>query len=251
VDTAGNVTATGNITGANLITTGVVNAGSLVTSGNAIIGGDLVVNGNVTYVNVTDLNIEDPIIGLGRGANNTPLVTDDGKDRGEQLWYFSGTEKSAFTGYQNSSGKILLATNVSIANEIVTVNSFGTVSIGNLEGASISVTGNTTAGNVLSGGVVSATGNITGANVNTAGLITATGNVIAGNISTAGVMTATGNVTGANLVTAGNVSTNNASVTGNIIVGKSLQLANNNGGTAQVFRIEYNAANAAVDFIFV
>jgi hypothetical protein len=232
VSTAGVVTATGNITGGNINANNAISGNTLNINGNAIIGGDLVVNGNLTYINVTELNVEDPIIGLGRGANNAPLVIDDGKDRGEQLWYFSGTEKSAFTGYQNSSGKILLATNVSISNEIVTVNSFGTVSIGNLEGASISVTGNTTSGNVLSGGVVSATGNITGGNLRTAGNVSVTGNVTAvsfvgnvsattvsasgnidgGNLRTAGLITATGNVTGGNLVTAGVIS-----ATGNIL----------------------------------
>jgi hypothetical protein len=75
--------------------------------------------------------------------------------------------------------------------------------------------------------------------------LTVAGNVQGGNLLTVGLVSATGNVS------ANNVNTGNASVTGNIIVGKSLQLANNNGGTTEVFRIEYNAANAAVDFKFV
>jgi hypothetical protein len=62
-----------------------------------------VVNGNYNLCQrITDLNVEDPIIGLGRGPNNAPLTTNDGKDRGEQLWYYSGSEKSAFTGFDNS-----------------------------------------------------------------------------------------------------------------------------------------------------
>jgi hypothetical protein len=195
LEVTGTASASGNITGANLNTAGQVTSGTLQTTGNAIIGGDLVVNGNLTYVNVTDLNVEDPIIGLGRGPNNTPLVSNDGKDRGEQLWYYNANEKSAFTGYQNLSGKILLATDVSIANEIVTVNSLGNVVAGNLEGTTVSVTGNATAGNVLTSGIVSATGTATAGNVATGGTVSATGNIQGGNILTAGVVSATGNIT--------------------------------------------------------
>jgi hypothetical protein len=136
-------TANGNITmsvdgtpNVVVVTSTTLQTNNFSTSANAIIGGDLIVNGNLTYVNVTDLNVEDPIIGLGRGPNNTPLTTDDGKDRGEQLWYYSGSEKSAFTGYDSSAGKILLATDVTITNEIVSVNNLGNLVIGNLEGTS-------------------------------------------------------------------------------------------------------------------
>jgi hypothetical protein len=31
------------------------------------------------------LTVQDPLIGLGRGPNNTPLTTNDGKDRGTEL----------------------------------------------------------------------------------------------------------------------------------------------------------------------
>jgi plastocyanin len=137
-------------------------ANNIATDGNLVVGNNLVVNGNLTYVNVTDLNIEDPIIGLGRGPNNTPLTINDGKDRGEQLWYYTSSEQSAFIGYDNSAGKLIAASNVSISNEIVTVNSYGTLVAGTLEASTVSATGNIVAGNVLVTGVISATGNVTG-----------------------------------------------------------------------------------------
>jgi hypothetical protein len=196
-------TANGNITmsvdgtpNVVVVTSSTLQTNNLSASGNAVIDGNLVVNGNLVYVNVTDLNVEDPIIGLGRGANNAPLTSDDGKDRGEQLWYYSGSEKSAFTGYDNSAGKILLATDVTITNEIVSVNNYGNLVIGNLEGASSTVTGTATAGNVLTGGVVSATGTGTFGNVATGGTISATGTATAGNVLTGGIVSATGNITG-------------------------------------------------------
>jgi hypothetical protein len=100
-----------------------------------VIAGNLTVDGNVKYINVTNLNVQDPIIGLGRGANNTPLTSNDGFDRGTQLWYYNTAEQSAFFGYDNSTGNLIAATNVSVANEIVTVNNYGTINVGNVEAA--------------------------------------------------------------------------------------------------------------------
>jgi fibronectin-binding autotransporter adhesin len=253
-------TANGNITmsvdgtpNVVVVTSNTLQTNNFSTSGNAIIGGDLVVNGNLTYVNVTDLNVEDPIIGLGRGPNNAPLTTDDGKDRGEQLWYYAGSEKSAFTGYDNSAGKILLATDVTITNEIVAVNNYGNLVIGNLEGASSSVTGTATAGNVLTGGVVSAAGTGTFGNVATGGTISATGTATVGNLATAGTVSATGNVTGGNLLFGsgivsgtGNIYANNifANISGNIdAAGSNTEVQfNNNDLLAASANFTFNSA---------
>jgi hypothetical protein len=188
------------------------------------------VSGNVISVNVTDLNVVDPIIGLGRGANNTPLTTNDGKDRGEQLWYYTTSEQSAFIGYDNSAGKLIAATNVSVSSEVVTVNSYGNLVIGGLESATISATGNANVGNLgattvtattLAGTISTAaqpnvtsvgtltslavTGNVTGGNLTTENQVTATGNVRGGNIVSAGQVVATGNISGPTLIASGNV----------------------------------------------
>lgn len=106
--------------------------GNLWTSANAYIAGDLTVDGNVTYINITELNVQDPIISLGRGPNNTPLGANDGKDRGENLWYYTTQEKSAFIGYKNSTGNLFAATNVTITNEVVSVNNYGNFVVGGL-----------------------------------------------------------------------------------------------------------------------
>ena len=143
------LTATGTITGGNIST-----AGDLSVGGSTIITGNLTVNGTTEYTNVTNLAIQDPIIGIGRGANNAALSSNDGKDRGEQLWYYSGSEKSAFIGYDNSAAKLIAAQDVSITNEVVTVNSYGTIVIGAMEGTTASLTGNVTGGNVISGALM-------------------------------------------------------------------------------------------------
>jgi len=169
--------AAANVIGGNLITVGTVNGATLNITGNAVVGGDLTVDGNVIYINITDLNVQDPIIGLGRGANNTPLTVNDNKDRGEQMWYYTTAENSAFIGYQNSTGNLIAASNVSIANEIVTVNSYGTFVVGALAAASVTSTATIAAGNVTTAGLISAAGNVTGGNVRTVGQVSATGNI--------------------------------------------------------------------------
>ena len=218
--TAGNVntaivSATGNVVGANLVTTGTV------YGADALFTGNLTVDGNVTYINITDLNVQDPIIGLGRGPNNTPLTTNDGKDRGTEMWYYADSEKAAFVGYQNLSGKIIAASNVTLSGEVVTVNEYGTLVIGTLEGAAISVTGNVTGGNLVTAGTASATGTITGGNLATGGTVSATGNVTGGNIVTAGLVdagTLSGNGAAISSLTGGNVTgqVGNALVAGTV-----------------------------------
>jgi hypothetical protein len=115
--------------------TAVFAPSSFTINTDTVINGNLTVDGNVKYINVTNLNVQDPIIGLGRGANNTPLTSNDGFDRGTQLWYFNNQERSAFFGYDNSSGNLIAATDVSVANEIVSVNNYGTINTGNVVAA--------------------------------------------------------------------------------------------------------------------
>jgi len=237
INTAGQVSATGNISGNSLTLLnsasigGNASAGNLSLSGSATIAGNLIVNGNTVYTNVDELAIEDPIISIGRGPNNTPLLTNDGKDRGEALYYFDTAERIGFVGYQVSTGKLIAAKIVNINNEQVTVSQYGTMRVGTLESDAVTVTGNVQSGNVSVTNVVqtaslTATGNIVGGNVTTAGnaavnrltsttTVSATGNVTGGNIITAGVVSAGGNLSALNLTSSNNTSTVSLAVTGN------------------------------------
>ena len=179
--TGGQLVATGNVTGGNLITAGSLDAASLSLSADAVVAGNLTVGGDLAYVNVTTLAVEDPIIGAGRGPNNAALSSDDNKDRGIQLWYYTDQEKSAFLGYDDSEGKIVAATDVSISSEVVTVSSYGGFVVGDLESNSLS-----------SDTTVTATGNITGGNLNTGAQVVATGNITGGNINSSGSVTGNG-----------------------------------------------------------
>jgi hypothetical protein len=183
------VSATGNITGGNLITSGNIEAGNikvtgieavttLNVSGDTLISGNLTVSGNTITANVSSIIITDPILGLGRGANGNALTSNDGLDRGTEMFYFTTAERIAFMGFDNSEGKMLSAANVNIANNIVTVNSLGTTVVGTLEATVVSATGNVSGGNLTTAGLISATGNITGGNLNTAGAVTGNGRAL-------------------------------------------------------------------------
>jgi hypothetical protein len=204
---------------ATFTTTGIT-ANNIATDGNLVVGNNLIVNGNLVYINITDLNIEDPIISLGRGPNNTPLTTDDNKDRGTQLWYYTTSEQSAFVGWDDSAGKLIAASNVTITNEVVTVNNYGTVLTGNIEATgNVSPTANITydlgSTNLrwrdiwlsnstiyIGNATIGAVGNtltVNGANVltgNAGSAFSTTGNVTGGNVLTTGIISATGNITG-------------------------------------------------------
>jgi filamentous hemagglutinin len=212
------INATGNITGGNLITTGVTSTGTLETTGNALIGGNLVVQGNITYINIDDLRVEDPIIILGTGPNGAPLIVNDGKDRGIFMEYYTTGIGNAFMGFDNSSGNMVIASNAFFTgNDIVGINSYGTLEVGNVFGQSAVFIGNVNAGNLISQGAVignvQITGNLALGNLSVSGVINTTGNITGGNLVSNAAITAgttinaTGNITGGNLTTAGITST--------------------------------------------
>ena len=217
----GNLNFTYDYLTSNLTLTGNANVTNLLVTGNAQIDGNLVVNGNTTYINVEKVNIEDPIISLGRGPNNTPLTANDGKDRGEQLWYYAGSEKSAFIGYQNSTGNFLAATDVTITNEIVAVNSYGNFVFGNIFANNI-----TTSGDVAING-----GDLT-SNQTTFNLLNTTATTVnfAGAGTTVNIGAATGNT---NVL-------NNLDVDGNV---------NIDGGNLTVSTSSFNLANTTATTI--
>ena len=63
---------------------------------NLTVAGNLSVSGNVTYINTQSLDIVDPVIQQGGGANGAPLTTNDGKDRGA-LYHTYGTTSPVIT----------------------------------------------------------------------------------------------------------------------------------------------------------
>jgi hypothetical protein len=103
-------------------------ATSLLTlTGNAIITGNLIVSGATEYTNVTNIYVKDPIIEQGGGANGTSLGSNDNKDRGQLLHYYTSQAVDAFMGWDNSNAEFAFGSNVSVTSEVVTFNSYGNI----------------------------------------------------------------------------------------------------------------------------
>ena len=121
-----------------------------------------------------------------------------------------------------STGNLIIRTNVSGTTYTVAtaLGGNGAFAIANAAtvGTTLSVTGNTTGGNLLTGGQVSATGNVIGANFignvipPAGGAVSTTGNISGGNILTSGLISAGGNITSA------------ANVAGTYFIGNGSQL---------------------------
>jgi PKD repeat protein len=112
---------------------GNVSANNLAVSGDANITGNLNVTGAVSYIQSTVTYITDPITEVGGGSNGNVLTTDDSKDRGTLLHYYGGGSAiDAFIGWDNSNTEFALASNVSVANNVVSYNDFGNIRVGNL-----------------------------------------------------------------------------------------------------------------------
>jgi hypothetical protein len=252
-------TYTGNLTAGNV----TVNT-DLGVTGNTVITGNLTVQGNTTYINVDTFRVEDPIIELGGGVNGAPLSSNDGKDRGSLLHYYTSAPVDAFMGWDISNSEFAFGSNVSVTNDVVTYNSFGNVranyfigngsqltgvisttaqtvttnaqpnitSVGTL--SSLNVTGNVTAsyfignGSALTGITSSQIGDAY-SNTNVAAYLpTYTGNIKAGN---ANILT--------DLVVSGNITANTnlifSNSTANFTVGNLIASGNlTTGGTANL-----------------
>ena len=254
------ISTTGNVSVGNLSISGTTTAGNIstpgtVSAGNVIVSGSLYVAGNLSYLNVSQFSIQDPIIDLGSAANLAPLITNDGYSRGLKLHYYDTQDRHGFMGlagpdyktYQfltgaTDSANVFTGTaaNLSFGN----ANASGQITaIGNITGSYIIGNGSLLtglpagyananvssyaetgwAGNIIpSANVTYSLGNPTNRWVSinagniSAGIITATGNITGGNISTAGIITATGNITGGNISTAGQMNSTGNAVHGNI-----------------------------------
>jgi hypothetical protein len=194
--------------GSNTIsTTGSISAGDATITGNTTITGNLTVSGTAIYANVTSILVKDPIIEQGGNTDGTALTTNDGKDRGQLLHYYTTAPVDAFMGWDNSNAEFAFGSNVSVSGEVTTFNTLGNVRAGYFLGNGSQLTSITavTAGtvttaaqpNITSTGTLttlSVSGNANVGNLSTAGNVT--GNYIIGNGSTLTNLTGS-NVTGA------------------------------------------------------
>ena len=112
------VTVTGNFNAGTSNIVGNTATFTSLTAGDTLITGQLTVAGTYTYVNSQQLSIEDPVIDLGTGPGNTPLLVNDGFDRGLLMHYSTtGTsnpayDNHAFLGRDNATGVLTYRTNI-------------------------------------------------------------------------------------------------------------------------------------------
>ena len=78
--------------------------GTVDINDNVTIAGNLTVNGTTTTVNSTISTLVDPVFTLGTAIGGTNPSSDDNKDRGIEFKYFSGTAKTGFFGFDDSTG---------------------------------------------------------------------------------------------------------------------------------------------------
>ena len=163
------------------------NAGAYLTSysgdlsgGNLTLSGNLIIGGTTTRVNSTVTTLVDPIFEIGGNANGTTLSTDDNKDRGLLLHYYSGSSAvDAFIGWDDSNVEFGIGSNVSLTSEVVTWNSYGNVRASYFLGNGSQLTGITRSyGNSNVATYLAAyTGNLTASNVSFTGANVSLGSV--------------------------------------------------------------------------
>ena len=230
------------------ITSGGLQAfGNSKITGNLQVTGNLTLGGNSTTITVQSLSITNPTVQLGIGTGGTPLVVDDGFDRGLFMDYYKDPPfngelagfNHAFLGWQDSTDRLIFLTNVAPGILNVTDQNadsypgviyggavFGNIWLSNAQ----SISTNTT-----SGGVVTIGGIGVGGNINVGGQVSN----FSGNVNISGSNTATSATTGALTVAAG------AGILGNLYVGGNL-VANN--GAQFSYVVASNAITAASIF---
>jgi hypothetical protein len=150
-----------------------------------------------------------------------------------------------------SGGNLIIQANVGgvTYNVARALGASGTFAVANAAtvGTTLTVTGNSAGGNLVTAGQVSATGNVTGGNINTSGLVqaaavTANANVQAGNLRTTGLISSTGNITSAGNIDGAYFLGNGSQLTG-LSLGVSVTKIEN--GTSEGF---INAPNGNIAF---
>jgi len=246
-----NITSVGTLT--SLTVTATTNTGNLSTTGTISAAGNIIAGtGNYfigNFLGNISGNLQAP------GTNTQVLFNNNGNAGANAGFTFNaGTGVVSVTGNVNS-GNVNTSGSISAGGNITA----GNISINNLTGTSLSVTGNVTASQFIGAG--NTLSNIQGANV-TGNVATAnTANTVTGNaqanITSVGVLTSlsvSGNVNPGNLITAGIISaTGNISTAGTFLGTFQGNISGNltvPGSNTQVIYNNNGQANASAGFTF-
>jgi hypothetical protein len=94
--------------------------GNTTINNNLVVSGNLTVNGANQILNTVNLIVQDPIIQQGLVNGGTPTVS-TAFDLGSKYSYFDTTAKNASIFWQRSSGRFVLANNITEAANVLTV----------------------------------------------------------------------------------------------------------------------------------
>ena len=208
----------GATTVSSLTVNNAITAATGTILGNLLVEGNLRVMGNLSYINVDEFVVEDPIIQLNTGPNGSPLSSDNGFDVGVRAHYYDTAYRSSFFGRTDSTGFFEYFSNVTSEAGNVITGTLGTIRTGNLQlTGSLLATGS---GNVAGGLQSTPIGNAS-ASTGAFTTITSTGTIIAsGNIVANSGTASTGSTTGALVVIGG------AGISGTLNVQTAANLGN-------------------------
>jgi len=110
----------------------ITNSTGAVSIANSMtISGDLFVNGTTTEVNTSTLSVEDTLVELGKVDGAAP-GSDVNKDLGLVFHYYSGSAKKAAVYWDDSTSRIVVASEVSESSGVLTNDTSGSLEIGAL-----------------------------------------------------------------------------------------------------------------------
>ena len=127
--------------------------GTVNVNDNLTVAGNLTVQGTTIAVDSTVSTIVDPILSIGGAIGGTNPGTDDNKDRGIEFKYFSGTAKTGFFGFDDSTGFFTFIPDGTNASEVFS-GTVGVIDATRITGSASSWTNART--------VTFATGDVTG-----------------------------------------------------------------------------------------
>ena len=139
----------------------IANSSGVGVTGNLAVTGNMTVSGTTTTINSTVSTLVDPIFELGTDTDGAAPGSDDNKDRGLLLHYYSGTAKTAFMGWDESEAEFALCTTATLSSEALDgTQVYGPIRSGNIkinDGGTIGTATDADAISIASAGVVNFT----------------------------------------------------------------------------------------------
>ena len=218
------------------------------------------VSGNGFFANTDIFNLQSRIVQQGGNPNGTQLTSNDGKDRGTILNYYSTGNFSAqaFMGWDNSNAEIAMASEVTVTSDVVSIFAFANVRannflgniIGNISGnitspgsnsqvlyndagtiaGAAALTFNNTTNAVNASSTFTAVGTVTGGNLSTSGNLNVTNQANVGNLDSFGVINAVSTITGGNFYSGGTIQTVGNATFANVSTGGEVAATGNISG---------------------